>query len=72
MKRLLAVITPLVLAAGLGGCAVYAPPPGYAYGGYPAYPEPAYVAPAPVYVPSVSFGLGVWGGGGHHGGGWHH
>jgi hypothetical protein len=46
----------LVAAAGaLGGCAVVPYDPGY--GGY--YGEPAYVAPAPVYVaPSVNFGFG--------------
>jgi hypothetical protein len=55
----------LMAAAGaLGGCAVVPYDPGYGY-----YGEPAYVAPAPVYVaPSVNFGFGYRGGyyGGHH------
>lgn len=63
----------LVAAVGaLGGCAVVPYDP-YA-GGY--YGEPAYVAPAPVYVaPAINFGFGYGGGyygGGHYGGGHHH
>lgn len=60
----------LVAAAGaLGGCAVVPYDAGYGYGGY--YGEPAYVAPAPVYVaPSVNFGFGYrsrgYYGGHHH------
>lgn len=69
------------VAALLGGCAVYGPPPGY--GGYyeqPVYSQPApaypsgpvyYQAPQPVYVgPPVflDFGFGFWGGHGGHGG----
>ncbi|TFW09743.1 hypothetical protein E4K72_04420 [Oxalobacteraceae bacterium OM1] len=79
MKTLLARAAALALVAvGLGGCAVYGPPPDY--GGYygtppygyaaPAYPAPGYYNPAPVYWgPPVSFGFsfGYWGGGhGHH------
>lgn len=55
----------LMAAAGaLGGCAVVPYDPGYGY-----YDQPAYVAPAPVYVaPSVNFGFGYRGGhyGRHH------
>jgi hypothetical protein len=71
-----------IMASGLGGCAVYGPPPDTYYAsppvyGYaqpvPAYPAyPAYYSPAPVYVEPapVTFGLnfGYWGGGR----GWHH
>lgn len=63
----------LLLAAGLGGCAVYGPP--YAYDFYPAYGYPAYGYPT--YVgPPVTFdlGFGYYGShrhhhhhGGHHG-----
>jgi hypothetical protein len=51
----------IVLAAAgvLGGCAVVPYDPGYGY-----YGQPAYVAPAPVYVaPSVNFGFGYRSGG---------
>jgi hypothetical protein len=65
MKRLL---VPLAISALLGGCAVYEPPPAYA--SYPVYPYPqAPVAPAPAYVPPVSFSFGFFGDG-HRG--WHH
>ncbi|HEX2604226.1 MAG TPA: hypothetical protein VHL60_06090 [Oxalicibacterium sp.] len=47
--------------AALGGCAVVPYDPGYGY-----YGQPAYVAPAPVYVaPSVNFGFGYRGYYGH-------
>ena len=79
------VTVALLLAAGLGGCAVYGPP----YAGYdPYYPGtsyPGYVGP-PVEL-NLGFGFydshrhghyrghhGGWrshGGGHHHGGGWH-
>ena len=79
------VAAALLLAGGLGGCAVYGPP--YAYDStYPAYGYPTYVGPP------VSLDLGFafydgprhghyrhhghgWrghGGWGHHRGGWGH
>lgn len=75
VRRLLGVVA---LTAGLGGCAVYAPP--YAYDGayapysyptygYPAYGYPAYVAP-PI---SLDLGFGYYrghGDGGYRGSGW--
>jgi hypothetical protein len=77
-KRL---ILSLLLAAGLGGCAVYAPPYAndpYGYGYGYGYGRPAYVGP-PVSI-DLGFGFydyggGYYGGGrgrhGHHGGhGW--
>ena len=62
----------LALSTLLGGCAVYAPPPGYSQG-YGYAPAPVYYEPAPVYAyPPVSFGFGYqsgygrrWGGGGY-------
>jgi hypothetical protein len=77
----------LVVAAALGGCAVYEPayPAGYAYDTYPyggpVYSSPYYVGPAyssPYYVgPPVTLDLwfGSHSGGHHYGhGGWrgHH
>lgn len=61
---------PIVLAASLGGCAVYSPPVVYDQP-YPApvYAQPVYVAPHPVYVqPGVSFGFSYRHG---HGRRWH-
>lgn len=77
------VAAALLLAAGLGGCAVYGPP--YAYdAGYPAYGYPTYVGP-PI---ALDLGFGYYrghghyrnhhhhgwrhGGGGHDRGGWGH
>jgi hypothetical protein len=57
-----------IVAAFLGGCAVYAPPPAYGPGAY-YQPAPVYVAPAPVYAAppvSLGFSFGNWGGHGHH------
>jgi hypothetical protein len=72
MKRL---VVPLALAALLGGCAVYGPPPaGYAaypYSPEPVYAAPVYAAPAPVYAPPISFSFGFLSGG-NGGGHWHH
>lgn len=65
------VVIAVLLACGLGGCAVYAPPyaydsyyPGY---GYPAYGYPTYVGP-PV---TLDFGFGFYNGG-YRGRGWGH
>lgn len=62
----------LVLAVGLGGCAVYGPPyaaydpyPGYAY---PGYGYPTYVGP-PV---TLDFGSNYFSGHRHHDHGGHH
>ncbi|HTH45537.1 MAG TPA: hypothetical protein VL528_10705 [Oxalicibacterium sp.] len=65
MAKRLAIL--LAAAGALGGCAVVPYDPGY--GAY--YGQPAYVAPAPVYVaPSVNFGFGYrshgYYGGHHH------
>lgn len=71
------VAVALLLAAGLGGCAVYGPP--YAYDPYSSYSYPAYGYPAygyPTYVgPPISLDLGFGYYSGHrhyhHGGhGW--
>jgi hypothetical protein len=80
-KRL---ILSLLLATGLGGCAVYDPyayspyPYGYDYGYAPpayGYAAPAYGYAPPAYVaPPVSLDLGFgfysFRGGHHHGGHW--
>jgi hypothetical protein len=76
--------TVLVLAASLGGCAVYGPPPAYTYydtapgpvysqpGPVYVQPAPVYVEPAPVYVgPPLWFGLNFGYSSGRHGWGGH-
>lgn len=71
MKTILKVV-PVVLAlsALLGGCAVYAPPPGYGQGYATA---PVYYEPAPMYAyPPVTFGFGYQSGYGHRRGGGGH
>ena len=75
----------LLLAGGLGGCAVYGPP--YAYdSAYPAYGYPAYAGPPVALDLGFAFHDGPrhghyrhhhhgWrghGGWGHHRGGWGH
>lgn len=82
MKRLLALLIPLIFAATLSGCAVVSPyEQRYAvyspdvYYGQPYALAPGYVMPAPVYGPPVyvgppvhfSFGLNYSSGGHGHG-----
>jgi hypothetical protein len=69
----------LVMLLGVGGCAVYSPPPAYTYfdsNGQTVYaspvePAPVYVAPAyvaPAYIgPPVFFNFGFSSGGGRRG-----
>ncbi len=59
MKGIARIAVVVIVAAGLAGCAVYAPPPApVAYGPAPAY----------YYGPPVGVGVGVYGG---WRGGWH-
>lgn len=67
------------------GNSVQSPPPGYAFGGAPAWGYPSYgpgfwgpgfwgpsFASTGVFVVGGGGGWGGWHGGGWHGGGWHH
>lgn len=69
VRRLVVV---LLLAAGLGGCAVYGPPYA-AYDPYPAYGYPGYGYPTYIGPPvTLDFGLGYYSGHRHHHHGGHH
>lgn len=69
VRRLAAV---LLLAAGLGGCAVYGPPYA-AYDAYPSYGYPAYGYPTYVGPPiSLDLSFGYYSGHRHHHGGHRH
>ena len=64
MSKLRALLSLLVLAAGLSGCVYEAPYPAY---GYPSY-QPGY-GYGYGYAPSYNLGFSYYGGGYGH---WHH